>query len=511
VIDPPLDGVQAPEPAPAHSADPAAVPPPAALPEPKRTERPHPLTPLIRGWVVSLALIIGLGREILGWFTESRPLPPLQLLLGGIGGIAVIAVLVGLASWLATRFVIDADELRIESGILLRKSQRIAFDKVTSIDVLQPLAARIFALAELEIDIGSSERVKLRYLTRARSYSLRDYLLSRAHSHQAELVQAEDPGLRLGDLSAEDEVLVQIPPQRLLVGAVTSNEFIGLLITIIITVTAAAVVSPYFGGPVLVLALGVSAISGIGGFVVRRLTGQFNFTLSSRPAGLRISRGLTSLTSQSLPPRRIQLVRLSQSLWWRRFGWYRAEIDVLGMGMRNEEDTHASVSSVLLPVADHAQMRLVLARIWPEADWESIQLHPAPFRARWLHPVAGPFLGLGHDGLLVVSRHGWLERRWDLVPHARIQSVRIDQGPISRKLGLADLAFHTAGSRLHPHAYGLDANHVLERQDELIMLAQAHRPDITLASATGPAVPADQPGPEALRADQAEATISATE
>jgi putative membrane protein len=493
---------------------PEGAPAPQAAPsEPKRTERPHPLTPLIRGWVVSLALLIGLGREVLNWFTERRPLPPLHLLASGIGGIAVAAMLVGLASWWATRFVIDADELRIESGILLRKSQRIAFDKVTSIDVLQPMAARIFALAELEIDIGSSERVKLRYLTRARAYALRDFLLSRAHSHRAELVETEDPGLRLGDLSAEDQVLVQTTSQRLLLGAVTSNEFISLLITIIITITAAVIAAPSFGGPVLVLALGVSAISGIGGFVVRRFTGQFNFTLSSRPAGLRISRGLASLTSQSLPPRRIQLVRLSQSLLWRRLGWYRAEIDILGLGMRNEEDTHASVSSVLLPVADRAQVRLVLAGIWPEADWESIELHPAPVRARWLHPVSGPFLGLGHDDLLVVSRHGWLERRWDLIPHARVQSVQIKQGPVSRWLKLTDLAFHTAGSRLNPHAYGLDAGHVLQRQDELIALAQAHRPDLTLAP--GPAaesvLPVIQEAPPARRADQAEETISDTE
>jgi putative membrane protein len=486
------------EPNPAPPAEPAAAA--------KLTERPHPLTPLIRGWVVLLALLLGFGREILSWFTDQRPLPPVQLLVGGVGGIAVIAVAVGFVSWLTTRFVIDEDELRIESGIMLRKSQRIAFDKVTSIDVLQPLAARIFALAELEIDIGSAERVKLRYLSRARAYSLRDYLLSRARGHQARVVHTADPGLQLSDLSVDDEVLVTVTPQRLVIGAVTSNEFLSLLLTMSITLIAAIFAAPYLGGPVLVLALGVSAISGIGGFVMRRVTGQFNFTLSARPAGLRISRGLTSLTSQSLPPRRIQLVRLSQSLLWRKLGWYRAEIDVLGLGMRNDEDTRASVSSVLLPVADREQVRLVLARLWPEADYETIELYSAPFRARWLHPVSGPFLGLGHDDLLVVSRHGWLERRWDLVPHARIQSVRISQGPISRHFGLADLAFHTAGSRLTSHARGLDSAHVLERQDELIKLAQAHRPDITVAAET----PA-QAGPDALRADQAEATISSIE
>jgi putative membrane protein len=490
--------------------DPATPPANAAEPDPKRSERPHPLTPLIRGWVVLLALLIGFGREVLSWFTDNREPPPLLLLLGILGGVVVAAIAVGLLSWLTTQFVIDSEELRIETGILARKSQRIAFDKVTSIDVLQPLAARVFVLAELQIDIGSADRVKLRYLSRARAYALRDYLLSRAHGHRAEITETGAPALQLTDLSKADQVVVRLTPRRLVIGAITSNEFVGLLLTMIVTITLVAIFSSYLGGTLALIALAISAVSGIGGFIGRRITGQFNFTLSTRPAGLRISRGLTSLTSQSLPPRRIQLVRLSQSFLWRRLGWYRVEIDVLGVGLRNDEDTRSAISSVLLPVADAQQLRTVLTLLWPESDYASIELHPAPFRTRWLHPTSGPFLAFGYDQQLVVSRHGWLERRWDLVPHARVQSVRIWQGPFSRRLSLANLAFHTAGNHLSARALGLDADQISSRQAELIELAQAHRPDITSARS---AVPdnATQAGPEALRADQAEATISSIE
>lgn len=475
------------------------TPVPAPVPE-KVTERPHPLTPLIRGWIVVLALAFGLGRELLNSLSENRPLPPIAFLVGGFGVVALIAVVIGFLSWLTTRFVIDADELRLESGILLRRSQRVAFDKVASIDVLQPLAARIFGLAELEIDIGSASRTKLRYLTRSRAYALRDYLLSRAHGHQAEIGEVATSLLELSDLQQQDEVLLRLTPQRIVVGAVTSNEFVVLAATIIVTIAIVAAAlawlppaitggdrrTGFLGVSVAVIAIAVSGLSGIAGFVTRRITGQFNYTLSRRPSGLRISRGLTSLTSQSVPPRRIQAVQLSQSVLWRRPGWYRVEIDVLGQHMRNEEDTRASTSSVLLPIARLDEVRMVLAQLWPGADFTTVPLRPAPFRARWLHPIVGPFLGFGHDEHLVVSRHGWLERRWQLVPHARVQSVRVSQGPVSRRLGLADLAFHTAGSRLHARALGLDAAHVREQQAELIELAQAHRPDITLGSEPPP-------------------------
>lgn len=445
----------------------------------KLTERPHPLTPLIRGWVVLLALLIGFSREILSWFTEGTQPPPLPVIVGVVAGVTLLAGAAGFVSWLVTRFVIDGEELRVETGIVIHRSQRVAFDKVASIDVVQPLAARLFGLAELTIDIGSDERIKLRYLSRARAYNLRDYLLSRARGHQATIAAAPDPGLQLGDLNDDDRVILRIPPKQLLIAAVTSNEFIGLLLMIVITLTAVTLLSPYLHGIVVVVALAISAASAVGGFIIRRVTGQFNFTLSTRPAGLRISRGLTDLTSQSLPPRRIQFVRLSQSLLWRRLGWYRAEIDVIGLGMRNQESARSDVSSVLIPVADLAGIRSVLSLLWPEADFTRIPLESAPYRAHWRHPVSAPFLGFGYDDLLVVSRHGWLERRWDLVPHARVQSVAISQGPVSAWFGIADLSFHTAGSRFSANVRGLWVSQIQRHQDRLIALAQATRRDPT--------------------------------
>lgn len=38
---------------------------PPTAPAVKKTERPHPLTPLIRGWIVLVALVLGVGREFI--------------------------------------------------------------------------------------------------------------------------------------------------------------------------------------------------------------------------------------------------------------------------------------------------------------------------------------------------------------------------------------------------------------------------------------------------------------
>lgn len=460
----------------------------------EQVERPHPLTPLVRSWVLVLALAFAFGREALnetlgGGDPFTSPFPPddftprffgTELSVQWLGLIvpAILLLIVGFGylSWRATRFVIDDQVLRLESGIIFRKSQRIAFDKVQSIDLLQPFAARLLGLAELRLDLGGGSSERLRYLRRQRAVALRDYLLSRARGAQAEVRVTDETTSLLTDLSLADEVLIRVQPQTLLLAALTSHEFFSILLGGLVS----AGVGWYFGFRWGLIFIAIPIISSLIGFVGSRVTGQFNYTLSRRPHGVRISRGLTSLTSQSLPTRRVQAVQLSQSLLWRRLGLYRIDIEVLGLGDLTTAEGSSGTSSILLPAGSIEQVRVALAALWPRADFERIELEPTPLRARWLHPFSQPFLRWGHDEQLVVAQRGWLVRRWMLVPHARIQSVKIVTSPLSRRLRLADLEFHTAGLRINAGASGLDAAVVQSRQDELLRLVH-HQPTADLS------------------------------
>ncbi|GAB3940097.1 hypothetical protein GCM10027614_23230 [Micromonospora vulcania] len=46
---------------------------------------------------------------------------------------------------------------------------------------------------------------------------------------------------------------------------------------------------------------------------------------------------------------------------------------------------------------------------------------------------------------MFVTRSGLLTRQLSIVPYARIQSVRVVQGPVQRRLGLATVHADTAG------------------------------------------------------------------
>ena len=182
--------------------------------------------------------------------------------------------------------------------------------------------------------------------------------------------------------------------------------------------------------PVLLLAGSPFAVVG------RRFLTWFDFTVAESPDGLRLRFGLTSHRSQTVPPGRVQAVRVERPLLWRRRGWVRVLVNVAGSSHGDEAQDRPSV---LLPVAPESVARAVLGRVLPGVDLFAVGLAPAPDRARWRAPLQRRRLAAGADRQVFVARHGWLVPTWDVVPHARTQSVRVTQGPWQRRLGLASV------------------------------------------------------------------------
>ena len=192
--------------------------------------------------------------------------------------------------------------------------------------------------------------------------------------------------------------------------------------------------------------------------ISRRVISMFNFTLAESPRGLRITRGLTNLTSQSVPINRMQGVRISQPLLWQptrlvpgRRQRHRLRPSADG------EDNESQATNVLLPVATRAEVDLALSRVLPGFDLDGIELHPVPKRARWLRWFDWWTLRYGCDDRALITEHGWLTHARDIVPHAKTQSVRILQGPLQRRLRLADVHIDTPEGPVNLVAHQLDA------------------------------------------------------
>jgi len=467
-------------------------------------ERAHPLTPFVRGWLFFVAMIGWIGKDYLpnssrsgSSFEQWNP-----LYIGLV--VLVIALLIGLSglvTWLTTKFVADETELSVETGWLFRRSNRIAYSRIQSVDMVQPLAARIFGLAEVKIDVGGEGATKLQYLTRARATELRDYLMRRAHGQQVSVAESNASAATnvLDDLGATDKVLIRVPAKDLIIGALLSHELLFIVLGFLLpaaTVFGVGLLIATFTGrdiPTANFAIGFGLLfpmaMAIFSFLSKRVLGQFNYTLAETRAGLRITRGLTSLTSQTVPANRIQSIRIAQPILWRLIGRSRLDIEVLGYGSLTGDEDSSGTSTILLPIGTQQMVDTALHAVWPGLRLDQIQFRRNPERSKVLDPLTYGWLAYGLDDQVVVARTGWLTRIQSIVPHARLQSVRVTQGPWERKLELANLEFHTTGllkrHAIH-HLDAADARRLLFDEADRAKTARtaelegAPQPDVTL-------------------------------
>lgn len=459
----------------------------AAAPAPV-LERPHPLTPIAKGWIAIIAVLVFLLRDLPDRQWESLT-GTWWLVLAIIGAVLLISLLVGYLDWRFTRFIIDDEQVRIERNFIWHRSERIAFTKIQSVDVNQRLVARLLGLAALRIDVGSTGSTPtIDYLSRQRAYQLRDYLITRAHGTQTTVAaSAQVPvGGLLADRSIANPLIVAVPPGRLVGSLLASSGTVLLLIF----ATVAAIVIVVTGRPELLLSSAVIVPWGIGlgASVLSRIRNEWNYTLTMTPdGGLRTSSGLTSLTSQTIPRDRVQAIDISQPLLWRPLGWFRVRLDVLGLA---HDSGSSGTSNVLLPVGPQHEVDAVLTALWPHLDLPAIQLRPIPSRARRLRWLDAHTYRWGHDDQVLVASGRLLNRRTSIVPHARVQSVRLHQGPLQRLLDLASVQAHTTPGPVDVVCRHLDATDArLLAMSELDRMRAARLGPPLHQIATEPALP----------------------
>jgi putative membrane protein len=435
--------------------------------------RLHPLTPVLRGWkffaaAVAIALQQAYGDVELGF------------ILSAIAASIPIGVAYGFLSWRATRFRIGPDDLRLETGVLFRRSRRVRLDRLQAVDVVRPLFARALGLAELRLEVagGSSSEAPLAYLSEPSAQQLRAELLARA------------AGLDVGEEAAPEapeRVLLKVPLGRLVESQLRSGFVVTSLVAGVLLLSI-AVGTRQLG----LLALSVPFLIAAGPALFNGVAGQFDFTVAESPDGLRLRRGLLETRAQTVPPGRVQAVRVVEPLLWRGKGWCRLEVNVAGYVGEGQQQ-----ASILLPVAPRHEALRVLRLVLPDVDIDAVPLTGVPERARWCDPLQWRFLAAGADERVFMSRRGRWHRETDIVPHEKVQSVRLTQGPLQRRLRLATLHLDTTPGPVQataPHRDEVEARQLLDAEIERARRARATaRPDRWMRPPAPPAGPTVTP------------------
>jgi putative membrane protein len=387
-------------------------------------QRLHPVTPFRRAWA-PVAVLAGWAVHDPNAAQEQLTRLTGTMLLIGVSVLVPAAGLYGFVSWWFTHFAVTDTELRIRTGLLFRRTAHIRLERIQAVDVSRPLLARVAGVAKLRIDVvGADKKDELAFLGEREARALRAELLARAAGFAPETAR------EVGEAPARE--LLRVPPRELALSVALTGATWGSLV--------AALVVP----PVLWLVLHsvwtvlVTALPLFGGAVGRsvgRFVTEYDWSVGESQDGLRIDHGLLDRTHETVPPGRVQTVRIVEPLLWRRLGWVRVELNVAG-----------SANSVLVPVAPRAMAESVIARVLPGVT-VPVSLSRPPRRAGRCVPVWWRGHGLAVTDSVFAARHGLLRRRLSLVPHAKVQSVRLTQGPWERLWRLADVHVDTGAGK----------------------------------------------------------------
>jgi len=429
---------------------------------PEAWQRLHPLSPVVRGGRATIAIFTILAVIALGGDTFSRATP--QFLIIGV------IVLAGFVSWLVTRWRIEDDDLRIETGLVRRQSLRFPLAQVQAIDVVRPGLARLFRVAELRLRMAgaSGGTARLAYVAEDEVERLRAQRLALARGarhDETAAAPAAEPELPVPD----EHVLATVGTAPLVASILLENWWI---VVVLAGLLAGLAVSPGTVAGALGGGGFVWALTGLT-FVWRRFNQQYRLTVAEGPDGLHVRGGLIALTAEVIRPGRVQAVRLVEPALWRPLGWCRLEVDIAGKQRRKGEgEAQRGQLHALIPVGKRSVGVELVDRLLPDRPRE---LSRPPRRVRWKSPFRYRALSWGRSETCVAATSGRVRRVTSWVPLEKVQSLRHVQGPVQRRLSLASVHVDTAGRSAHATLRDRDAAEAATALEELTDLARTAR------------------------------------
>lgn len=501
--------------------------------------RMHPLTPLFKGGlaliVIAGIVISNMRDRLVAWVVNifapdgadidtSNGGDPIDWVIGNnlilvallaTLGIVVLFIAIFWFIWRFQQFRISSDHVEVRKGFVFRSHRRAPLDRVQGVNLTRPFPARLIGLAKLEVvGAGTDANVELDYLATAKAESVRADILRLASgaravrdgriaeaqgiasptAHLRESVNAGVHGLIEGvDLTdVVPESVVKIPTGRLvgsqLISGVVWFLFFVISLGAVMAITLAA--SGFDGEREswlillgAVLGTGIPLVIATVAITWAQISKSLRYSIAPTPDGVRITYGLFTTVTETIPPGRIFAVEVSQSLLWRPFGWWTIKIiRMSGKSAAAQQSGTAQQFNVVLPVGKRVDVERVLQLIIPDlpvADvplvWEHGILGPNqddPFtrmqaRAWWRRPFSWRRHGFALTEFAMIMRRGQMWRKLALFPLARLQGLSVSQGPTNRLQRTAWIKAHSVTGPVLGEVVGIERDAALAVLDQV--------------------------------------------
>ncbi len=473
-------------------------------------QRLHPLTLLLRALVSVPALIFILLPVFSGRSADTGIW--INIFLAVIYGIFFLPWVV--VYFLRFKYWITDRELIIHSGVLTRRRRNIPVDRIQNIDIEQGFLPRMLGAAKVLVYTAGSTTAEgvLEYVSLAQAQQVRAIIRSMQESGE-EVASREEAGSRkeaqgIGSTahSSQDRLNPQTPAPRPLFTATPQRAFlVGMYRFSLLYIAAMfsllqlvdsdpmVVIDWLLRGPLQGIADDVreapgvaAAVGGLGAVFLGWSTGilvafnrYYGFHLELEGDQLHRRYGLLTRNEGTIPLRRIQSYIVRSNPLMKYFGWYRLELQTIGI---NQQESGFHVAAPM--VRQHELVAIMDAisdgaagTVWDRLAWQQVSpLTSRRFMIRWtvaLGVAVGavawwwqpalwalavwpliPLLavrryanmGWSLDGPYYAVRRGVVSKHDWILPVAKLQVAFLVDNWFQRRLGLASVLVDTAGA-----------------------------------------------------------------
>ena len=432
----------------------------------------------LRVWPLLLALVV--GRSVQG-----------VLDLGLIALFFMMAVLRTVLHFATLRYRFAAGRLEIHYGLFGRVHRALSPERIQNVAVVQNVFHKLAGLVELRIEMAGDTGL-----------AAADGLLSALSIEEAEFLRSQlgRPGSHVaaprGEVEAIDSAgLLEVVAYGMSAGRVgTAAVAVGVLLDLANNLAPGSMaLRPENLGPFAMVGLALLALAGgyllsVGAAVLRWYGHQW----WRDGDHLHFESGLLTRRRMDIPLRKLQLVQASEPLVRRAMGFASLLLDTAALAGPTTRDSVATEGYV--PMVDRAHLVERIREAFPGLDTPidgdlqpcapqavaravvggalrtavvcvplGAVLHQPGFWALPLLAGAVGFLDGRRQGWqltpkFIVVRRGFLSRDTWVLPRDKVQSVRMEEGPVQRAVGLGRVVIWFPGGRLPlPEVQAADA------------------------------------------------------
>jgi len=426
-----------------------------------------------------------------------------------LSGLIVILLVSGLIKWKRFEYWFEEDELRIESGLFIRKKRYIPFDRIQSLDYTEGIFHRPLKLVKVKVETaGNSGSLKA-------EAELTAITKEAANRVEREMSEAKKRKVSLG---IEEQLIEELPTKvnqifmmstrDLLILATTSGG-IGLILSgvaIFMTQFANLIpfdlvyeeISGFIKSGLLIVAivvfLGFFIVWGIS--VVMTYLAYYGYSVSLDKEDIVIVRGLIEKKRATVPLKRVQSVRIIENPFRQLFGYATVVIENAGGGLG--EGATINLFPLVKKTAINGPLKEIFTDLIIEEPTQKLPIRGRRYFYRinflWMLPVVGVltylFYPYGLFSLLlspfIVLWGMWQHRsasyemycnqltmrfrRFSLntayLMKNRIQSMEIKQNYFHRKKSVATLS---ASVKSGMRTFNAQVSHMEETEAERIL------------------------------------------